>query len=310
MNWARNYDGARATPTVNDGLVYHLGELGQLSAFNAADGKQAWSLDVTREFGAPVPDYGYTESVLVEGNRLFCYPGGTNGYLVALDKRTGAVVWANKDIGDIAGFSSIILAEDQGMRQLITLTEQAIIGVDADTGRKLWRHPFTNKRENNIPTPIYDKGSVWATTGYGTGSIRLDLTVDAKAKSVTATPRWFTSDLDNVHGGVVRVDGYLYGSSHNKPAWWCLDATTGAPQWRDDGMGMGSVVYADGRLYCLAERGSMALVVCKPDAYRAVGRFHAPKGGDGLHWAHPVVCNGRLYLRHADRLDAYDIRDR
>jgi len=306
MSFAKAYDGARATPTVNDGLVYHLNETGHLSAFNAEDGKLVWSLNLLSEFGAKVPDYGYAESVLIDGDKLICYPGGTKGYMAALNKKTGSVIWANTNINLAAAFSSAILAEDQGVRQIITLAETHIIGVNADTGDLLWRHPFTNKRQNNIPTPIYDKGSVYASTGYGSGSIRLKLGVEGK--KVTVSQVWANAELDNVHGGVVLMDGFLYGASHEKSVWLCLNAETGQRQWREAGVGNGSVVYADGRLYCLGERGTMALVTCTPKGYELAGSFEVPKGGEGMRWAHPVVCNGRLYIRHADHLYAYDIR--
>lgn len=306
MTWAKGYDGARATPTVDEGLVYHLNETGRLTAFDAGNGRVVWSVDLPRQYGAEVPDYGYTESVLVDGRKLICYPGGTNGCMVALDKKTGSPLWVNKDIGDAAAFASAILAADLPAPQVITLTPPSIIGVDAGTGKLLWRHPFTNKRENNIPTPIYHKGYVFASTGYGAGSVLLKLEGNGTNASVTKV--WAGAELDNVHGGVVLVDGFLYGASHEKPAWVCLDFATGRQRYRDPGVGMGSLTYADGMLYCLGERGTMGLVPCTPERYNTVGRFDVPKGGEGLYWAHPVVCGGRLYVRHADRLYAYDVK--
>jgi len=173
MVWAKTYDGARATPTADGGLVYHLNEMGQLSAFDAQSGKVVWSLDVLEKFGAKCPRYGYAESVLVDGDRLICTPGGAQGFMVALDKKTGSTVWVNTEISEGAGFASPILVEDHGIRQIITLSEEAIVGVDASTGKLLWRHPFTNQRKNNIPTPIYHNGFVFGSTGYGAGSLHV-----------------------------------------------------------------------------------------------------------------------------------------
>lgn len=127
---------------------------------------------------------------------------------------------------------------------------------------------------------------------------------------MTATTAWTNDDLDNVHGGVVLVDGFIYGASHAKPAWLCLDFKTGPTRYRDRSVRMGSVMYADGMLYCLGERGTMALVTCTPERFAVVSRFQVPSGGEGLYWSHPVVCNGRLYVRHADRLYAYDVKAR
>ena len=306
MPWARSYDGARATPTVDDGLVYHLNETGRLTAFDARNGAVVWSVDFLRQFGAEVPEYGYTESVLIDGDNLICYPGGTNGYMAALNKKTGGTVWVNRDIRDVTAFSSAILAVTPASRQVVTLTTPAIIGVDAVTGKLLWRYPFTNKRENNIPTPIYSKGYVFASTGYGAGSVLLRLTQDGATASVSRV--WTSTELDNAHGGVVLVDGFLYGAAHEKPAWICLDFATGQLRYRDKGVGMGSLTCADGMLYCLGERGTMALVTCTPERYGLVSRFDVPKGGEGMYWAHPVVCGSRLYVRHADRLFAYDVK--
>jgi outer membrane protein assembly factor BamB len=279
MPWARNYAGSRATPTVNDGRVYHLNETGLLSAFDAASGTLVWSIDILKQFDAACLDYGFTESVLIDGDRVICCPGGRKGFMVALDKKTGSLAWANTEVTDGAAFASPILAEDSGIRQIITLTEEAVIGVDASTGKLLWRYPFTNKRKNNIPTPIYHKGYVFATTGYGSGSVLLKLTVEGS--SVSAASVWSNAELDNVHGGVVLVNGFLYGSSHEKPAWICLDFLTGQPRYREKGVGMGSLTFADGMLYCLGERGTMALVPCMADRYSIVSRFEVPRGGEG-----------------------------
>jgi outer membrane protein assembly factor BamB len=226
--------------------------------------------------------------------------------MVALKKKTGEPVWACTDIADEAGFASATLAEDRGVRQAITMTADNLIGVDADSGKLLWRHPFTNKRRNNIPTPIYRDGFVYASTGYGGGSVCLKLSFDGK--SVSATQAWAGKDLDNIHGGILLVDGFLYGSANEKPGWVCLDAKTGLPRYMEKGVGMGSVTCADGMLYCFSEAGTMALVPCTPERHQVVSSFDVPKGGDGRHWAHPVVCGGRLYVRHADCLYAYDIR--
>lgn len=306
MVWARSYDGSRATPTVDDGLVYHLNELGLLSAFDAVNGKLVWSVDIPQRFEAKCPDYGYSESVLVDGDRLICTPAGAKGFMAALDKKTGSAMWVSPALGDGAGFASPILVEDQSVRQIITMTEEAVVGVNASGGKLLWRYPFTNKRKNNIPTPVYHKGFVFASTGYGAGCVLLKLNYEGDR--VTASKVWANAALDNLHGGVLLMGDCIYGAANEKPAWVCLDYATGQTRYRDSSLGMGSLTYADGMLYCLAERGTMALAPCTPEGFRIVGRFEVPKGGDGLFWAHPVVCGRRLYIRHADKLYAYDIR--
>ena len=306
MPWAASYDGARSTPTVDAGAVYQLSDLGLLTAFDAQTGKIIWSVDLPKQFDAPCPDYGYTESVLIDGPRLICSPGGSKGYMVALDKKTGAMLWANTTIADPTAFASPILFSEQGIRQIVTLTENNIIGVAADSGRLLWKYPFTNHMKNNIPTPIYSPGYVFASTGYGGGSVLLNLNTHDGQVSVSKV--WANTLLDNIHGGVILRDGYLYGASNAQPAWVCLNFLTGEQCYRIKALGgMGSLLYADGMLYCLGEHGAMALVPCTPKAFAPSGQFQVPQGGQGLFWSHPVVCGGRLYVRHNDNIYAYDI---
>ena len=170
MTWARSYGGARGTPTVNDGLVYHLNETGGLSAFDARTGTVVWSLDVSRKFEAKCPDYGYTESVLIDGDRLICCPGGAKGFMVALDKKTGSNMWVNTELTEGVGFASPILADDKGVRQIITLTEENLIGVDVSAGKLLWRYPFTNKRKNNYGAA--NEKPAWVCLDFETGQRR------------------------------------------------------------------------------------------------------------------------------------------
>ena len=306
--WARNYDGSRSTPTVNGGWVYHFSDLGRLAAFDAKTGEEKWAVDITEAFGAEWPHWGYAESVLIDGDRLICYPGGTNGYMVALDKKTGKTVWVNAELDAPASYCSPILVEDNGLRQIITANTYGVIGVNADTGATLWQYEHTNKRKINVATPIYHDGYVFASSGYGKGSVMLKLTVEGK--KVEAEKVWFSTELDNHHGGVILLDGYLYGTGSKKSGWVCLHFKTGKVMHREEGVGKGSVVCAEGMLYCYAEKGTMGLVKASPKAHKLAGSFKVPEGGKGQYWAHPVVCGGRLYVRHADNLYAYDISGR
>ena len=308
QRWAVAYSGARATPTVNDGLVYHLGELGRLAAYSADTGQEVWALNVVERFNVKLPQYGYAESVLIDGDLLVCYPGGVTGYMVALNKATGEVVWANRNIGDPASYCSPIVVQFGGFRQIITMTTVAMVGVDVRTGEELWRFDHGNKRGVNATTPIYQNGHVYATSGYGKGGVMVKLA--AHNGRIKAEEVWRSNSLDNHHGGVVLVDGYLYGAGHHARGWHCLDFKTGEPRYSGKGVQKGSVAYADRMLYCLGEKGVLALVRATPEGQRIVSEFRVPEGGEGLYWAHPVICGGRLYIRHADRLYAYDISAR
>jgi outer membrane protein assembly factor BamB len=304
MSHAIGYDGARGTPTYDEGRIYHLSERGRLVALDAKTGEEVWHADLFQRFDAQVPKYGLAESVLIEGDRLLCSPGGTKGYIVCLEKKTGKLVWANTQVQGTQGYASLVRADFDGVRQVLGLSAKVVFGVDLATGKLLWSVEHENKRENNATDPVFHQGHVYASSPYGKGSllVRLERTQDG----IAATQVWASELMDNHHGGVVLVDGHLYGAGHEARGWFCLDFLTGKQAW--NAPGKGSLTYADGRLYCLDERGTLALVEATPEAYRAVGSFRVPSGGRGLYWAHPVVCGGRLYVRHADRLYAYDIR--
>ena len=304
--YAKDYYGARSTPTVAGELVYHLGELGGLTAYRAATGEKLWTINIREQFAAPLPKYGYAESVLVVDDRLFCYPGGEKGYMVALNAKTGETVWANTIIGDSAAYCSPILVRDRQARQLITMSTEAALGVDADTGRLLWRYPFTNPRKINANTPLYRDGAVFITSGYGAGGVMLGLV--PVGDRVVATKLWATSSLDDQHGGVVIVAGAIYGSGHESPGWSRLDVATGKLCFRDRALEKGSLTVADGMLYCLGEKGSVALVAPARQAFEIRNRFTLPQTPNGPVWAHPVVCGGRLYIRHGDLLYCYDVK--
>jgi outer membrane protein assembly factor BamB len=186
------------------------------------------------------------------------------------------------------------------------MSSARVFGADLETGRLLWQAELVNYRNNNVTDPIFHDGHVFASSGYGAGSIMVRL--EKSANGVDAKPIWKSKVLDNHHGGVVLIDGHLYGSGHQSKGWHCLDFRTGKSKHRGDGKG--SLTYAEGMLYCLDETGTMSLVRAEPGQHAVVSSFAPPKGGKGLWWAHPVVCNGRLYLRHDDRLFAYDIKAR
>jgi len=306
MRHAMSYDGARSTPTCDDGRVYHLGESGRLAAFDARTGREIWAADLFRQFDAKVAKYGLAESVLIDGDRVIASPGGARGYMVCLEKATGKLVWANTRIKGSVGYCSPLLARFGGFRQILSMSSTELFGLDADTGKLLWSVAHGNRRENSATDPIFHNGHVFASTGYGKGSLVVRLR--RVADGIEAETVWSSRLMDNHHGGVVRVDGHLYGAGHQAAGWFCLDFMTGKPAWNAGGKG--SLTWADGMLYCLDEKGTMSLVKATPDRFQVVSSFRLPSGGGGLYWAHPVVCGGRLYVRHAEKLFAYDIRKR
>ena len=307
LSWAISYTGARGTPTYNDGVVYHLGEAGRLVAFDAKDGRELWFEDLPEAFDAPELDYGYSESVLIEGNKLYVRPAGRKGYQVCLNKADGSLIWSNTDIPGAEGYSSSVPFDFGGFHQIVTSSSNYYYGVDTETGDLLWKTDFENDRGLNISDATINDGYVFLTSGYGKGSklVRLEED-DGKIMQETV---WESAIMDNHHGGAILHDGYIYGSGSNSRGWFCIDFLTGEQKWNNI-TGKGSITYADGMLYLLDERnGSMKLIMATPDKFDLNGEFKVPSGGDGMYWAHPVVCGGRLYVRHADKLYAYDISE-
>ena len=302
--YAAAFSGARGTPTYDAGRVYHLGERGRLAAFEAKGGEEIWGVDLFKKFSAETPKYGLTESVLIDGDRLICCPGGKKGYMVCLDKKTRKVIWANTEIAGTVGYCSLVIAEFGGFRQVLGVSSKVVFGVDISTGKLLWSVEHGNRRNNNATDPIFHNGRVYAASGYGKGSVVIRL--EPVSGGIRAETLWRNRLMDNHHGGVVLVDGRLYGSGHRSRGWACLEFTSGERTW--NAPGKGALTYAEGMLYCLEEKGTMALVGALPTERRVVGSFRVPKGGEGRYWAHPVISGGRLYVRHADKLFAYDIR--
>jgi outer membrane protein assembly factor BamB len=252
--------GSRSTPTVSEGVVYHLGELGRLTAMDHLDGREIWSRELMEDFDAEIPEYGYAESVLIEGERLYCCPAGKKAFIVCLDKRNGDLIWSNREIPGTVGFSSLVKFRYGGHEHLAGLSSSHLFGVNAKTGKLLWLVEFGNSRDNNIADPVYHDGHVFASSGYGRGSILVQL--NPGAEHYTTDIIWDTEMMDNHHGGVVLNQGYLYGSGQNARGWFCLEFQTGKVMWKTSGKG--SLTYADGKLYCLDERGIMNLVNADP----------------------------------------------
>ncbi len=304
--WKGAQVGARTVPTWYDGLLYHLNAHGVLSAFVAATGKPVWSVDFKERFGAKVALWGFAEHVIVEGDLVLCMPGGPKGRVVALDRKTGATVWANTEIEDRPAYSSPIVATHGGVRQFVALAHETMLGVEVGTGELLWTHKHPSTCDQNVTQPIFHEGSVYVTSGHRGGGRRVLIAPDSRS----AKEAWFGTDLDNCHGGVLLLDGYLYGSGCRlyKMGLVCVDFATGATMYKAREVGKVSITWADGMVYCLGNDGSMALVGATPRAAKIVSRFLPPWKNKPPCLSHPVVCGGRLYIRHLDDLFAYDVR--
>jgi outer membrane protein assembly factor BamB len=303
-SWASSYTGPRSTPTYDNGILYFLGEMGRLTAFESKTGQEIWHRDLMEEFNAPVPEYGYAESVMIDGNNLYVRPAGKEGHQVCLDKTTGKLVWANATIPGVEGYTSPVIGKIGGHRQVVGASSVCYYGADAGSGKLFWKIDVINDRESNIADAILYNDYVFISSGYGKGSLLHKLNV--KGEEIVPEKIWESSLMDNHHGGVVLHDGFLYGSGNRARGWYCLDFMTGEQRWKETNS-EGSLTYADGMLYILEPNGIMKLVKASPEKYEIAGEFKVPSGGKGSYWAHPVVCGERLFIRHADKIFIYDI---
>jgi outer membrane protein assembly factor BamB len=294
--------GPRGTPTVDGDRLYVLTENGDLACLKI-DGSPVWQLNILKEFGGSQLQWMISESPLIDGAHVVVSPGGRGAGIVKLDKMTGKTVWTSKDLSDTAGYSSITVADVQGVRTYMTFTAQAGVGVRAADGKLMFRYAKAANQVANIATPVFSNDKVFFSSGYGAGGGLLALS--AKDGEVTASEVYHTASMSNHHGGMVVVDGYLYGFSDFILT--CLEFATGKVMWRDRSVGKGSVTYADGHLYIQSENNMVGLAEASSTGYREKGRFPIPEKRQ-MSWAHPVISDGRLYVRNQDTLLVYDIK--
>jgi outer membrane protein assembly factor BamB len=294
--------GPRGTPTVDGDRLYVLSEAGDLWCLKI-DGAEVWHRNILNDFHGRQLRWLISESPLVDGNAVIVSPGGSGAGMVKLDKMTGKTLWTSKDLNDPAGYSSAIVADIGGVRTYMSLTSTAGIGVRASDGKLMWKYARAANNIANITTPIFFDNKVFYTSAYDTGGGLVGLT--PQNDEVKATEIYFTRDMKNHHGGVVLVNGYLYG--FNDSILTCLEFATGKLMWRDRSVGKGSVTYADGNLYIQSENNVFGLAEASPSGYREKGRFSFVDKGLPS-WAHPVISDGRLYVRNQDTLTVYDIK--
>ena len=303
-NWG---DGPRGTPTVDGDFVYAMNGQGYLICVQKSDGKVIWETTM-KKFGGRKPGWGYCESVLIDGENLICTPGGKEGALIALNKTNGELIWQSKDFTEGAQYASVILAEHAGKKQYIQLTQKKLVGVDAATGDVLWTSNWSG-RTAVIPTPIFHQGYVYITSGYGVGCKLVKLDEKQKPSDV-----YVNKVMKNHHGGVILLGDHLFGYSDG-PGWVCQNFLSGEQVWNNKkDLGKGSLTYAEGHFYCLDRgKGTVALVEASKEKWIEKGRFtlkpqSTKRKPSGKIWTHPVVANGKLYLRDQELLFCFDIK--
>ncbi len=311
-------EGPGCTPTVDGERLYVEGLGGDLACLQVSDGKIVWQRSLTGDFGGRVPRWSYRESPLVDGDKVICTPGGADAALVALDKLTGKTIWKSVVPGGSgAAYASAIGIDFEGQRQYVQLMAKTLVGVAATDGKFLWRYDRpANGMGINCSTPVYHEGLVFAASAYGAGGGLVKLSKDANG-GIKAEEVYATRKLQNHPGGMILLDGCLYGANGGNEGGFliCLDFKTGNVLWdeRDDPekrAPKGSIALADGRLYYRTENGAMLLIEPSPKQYIERGRFAQPDRSGQSAWPHPVIANGKLYLRDQDVLLCYDVKAR
>lgn len=301
-------DGPRGTPAVDGDHVYCMGGQGELVCARISDGSIAWQKNMQEDFSGKIPNWGYCESVLVDGDQVVCCPGNNAAAVVALNKKTGETIWSNGEVDSQVDYSSIIKINFRGKSQYIKLCANELVGLDPDTGSMIWTSDWPGQTAV-VPTPIFDAGFVFVSSGYGVGCKLIKLLAAMDAETV-----YDNTNMKNHHGGVLLVGDHLYGYSDGI-GWTCMKFLTGEIVWNEkSALGKGAIAYADGMLYCLEENtGTVALVEASSSGWNEHGRLTPQplsenRSARGKVWTHPVICNGKLYLRDQEFVYCYDVK--
>jgi outer membrane protein assembly factor BamB len=303
-NWG---DGPRGTPTVDGDRVYALSGQGNLACASIKDGKVLWTTKM-QDLGGKTPGWGYTESVLVDGNQVVCTPGGSAGTVAALDKMSGKTLWQSSEWTEGAQYSSIVPAEINGQKQYVQLVMNSFAGINPTNGKVLWKADFPG-RTAVIPTPIVSGNNVLVTAGYGVGAKMVEIGKGNEVKIV-----YENKVLKNHHGGAVLVGDHVYGHSDGV-GWVCMEFKTGNQVWAErNALGKGALAVADGMLYCVDEgKGTVVLAAAAPTGWKESGRFtldpqSKTRSPQGRIWTHPVIANGKMYLRDQEYIYCFDVK--
>ncbi|MDR2916557.1 MAG: PQQ-binding-like beta-propeller repeat protein [Tannerella sp.] len=301
--WHENYNGSRGTVTVNNGKIYLISGMGGLYCFDENSLDILWQKNVKKDFNSENIKWGINESPLIVGEKIIFTPGGKEHNVVALNKNDGKLIWSCSGEGDLSAYCSPLYVGNQQVPQIVTMTADHIIGVDIATGKKLWSYENKNRHSVHANTPVYADNMLLCTSGYGKGSVMLRL----KDGGRSIEKVWESIELDSRIGAMVKIGDYAYGSGDANRYWFCVNWQTGEQTYKDNSLPIGVVIADDGMLYCYSDRGDMALVKATPEKFDLISRFKITMGTE-QHWAHPVIYNGVLYVRHGNTLMAYKVK--
>jgi outer membrane protein assembly factor BamB len=301
LEWNTNYNGTRSTVNVNDGKLYISTGRGVLLCLDEKSLDIVWSKDLLNDFDGHNLTFGMAESPLIVGDIIYSTPGGEKYNVVALNKKTGELIWSSKGIGKPSTYCSPLYIGDTEIPIIVNAIDSNLVAFNAKTGEMLWEVEQKNPNGHSPNTPLYENGLLFSSSGGKTGSIQLRLTNGGKSVETV-----WKNEMDNKMGGFVKVGNYIYGSGENNRYWYCIDWKTGETKYKDNKLGVGNVIADDGMLYCYSDRGDFALVKADSEKFDIVSRFKITLGTD-QHWAHPVIHKGTLYVRHGNTLMAYKI---
>ncbi len=297
-----SYPGSRSTPTIVGNLAYILSGYGILACFDLETQKMKWMKKLLSDFDGENIRWGVTETIVVDGDKLYCTPGGKNNNVLALNRLSGELIWSCAGKSELSAYCTPLMIDLPSRKLLVTHTGSHILGIDRQNGQLLWSHEQPNQWSVHANTPVYSNGSLYYISGYGRGSGRLDISEDGSK----VTPVWFNQQHDNRMGGAVVIDNYVYASGDKYRKLFCLDFKTGKEMWNSGETGIGVTIASNGMLICYSDKGELSLVKASPDSFQIKGKTKVTLGSE-QHWSHPVIYEGILYLRHGKSLIAYKL---
>jgi outer membrane protein assembly factor BamB len=300
--WMDNWDGTRSTPLVYGGEIYIMSSYGELVCMKVEDGNIIWNINLFEKFDGKNIKWGVTENLLIDNNKLFVTLGGIENNVIALNKDDGELIWTSKGKGEVSAYCSPMIIPLKNKKILVTQTASSILGLDASDGKLLWSHNHPNKWSVQANTPIYNDGKLYCFSGYGKGGVMLQLSENGNS----VTELWTDPMLDSKMGGAILLDGRIYGSGDKNKEWFCLDWETGQVLYSSKMLKVGNIIYSNGLLYCYGTGGKVGIVDPKSNNFSLVSSFEVPYG-EQYHWAHLVIYDKKLYVRHGTSLMVYDI---
>lgn len=300
--WNKSHRGTRSTPLIVGDRLYLINGYGKVVCMNCSNGSLVWSVDLVKEYGARIITWGMTENLLSDGDVLYCTPGGTSASLVALDRNTGKLIWKSKDIGGRSAYCSPTLIKLQGRKILVTMMEENICGFDATTGLLLWKVEYTNLNSIHANIPVFADGMLYCASHIGPGGKMFKLSENGSSiKEI-----WRSSSIDTDIGGFLYLNKRLYGTGYSNRRLSCLDWYSGKELYSLRDLAPGNIIANDGLLYIYSQGGKVALVEPETNGFRIISSFNVPLGS-GPHWAHLVIFDKKLYVRHGTSLMVYDL---